>query len=623
MAETSSAWRVLLGTAVVTAVLAALPLWFSGYGVSSGIVYFANIALATAWSLFSGPTRYISLATASFVGIGMYTLAFTQESVALPVSLALAGIVGFVFAFFVGLSTLRLRGVYFVIFTFGLTELMRQLTSWYEINITNKLNRFITISVDAIAIYEMLLVLAIVSVIGSWYVSRTRLGYALRVIGEDETVARHTGINTTMVKVLVFAMAAAMMALVGGVYALRYPSIDPTVGFGNAWSFQVLIAALLGGPGRPWGPAIGAVLLVFVSDFIVGNFSQYFTIALGICFVVIVYFIPGGVAPRLEQVYRWLGDTRVRARPPTTVTSQQPGHAPDASPASSAPTEGGGSGPGVTAPLRRSRLHPFMRRITMSGPRLVERVGANPAAGAALSVHSLRKAFGGLIAVRDISFDVPAGGITGLIGPNGSGKTTVLNLITGELPPDAGSIHFHGEEIIGARSFEICRARIARTFQLVRVLPGMTTRENVMLGRMFGSDPQGPAMAIREADALLERVGLSNRAHLVGSQLTYIDQKRVEFARALATRPELLLLDEWLAGLNPTELQIGIELIRKTQREGITIVMVEHVMEAIRALCGHVIVMNAGMTIAEGTAAEVLSDPKVTQVYLGEEDAAA
>jgi branched-chain amino acid transport system ATP-binding protein len=144
-----------------------------------------------------------------------------------------------------------------------------------------------------------------------------------------------------------------------------------------------------------------------------------------------------------------------------------------------------------------------------------------------------------------------------------------------------------------------------------------------MLGRMFGSDPAAPAMAIREADALLERVGLSDRAHLFGSQLTYIDQKRVEFARALATRPQLLLLDEWLAGLNPTELQIGIELIRRTQREGITVVMVEHVMEAIRALCGHVVVMNAGMKIAEGTAVEVLSDPKVAQIYLGEDNASA
>ena len=613
-----SKWLAFLAAIIGAGVLAALPLGLSAYGVSTGIVYFANIALATAWALFSGPTRYISLATAAFVGVGMYTVAFAHVSLNLAVCLTLAAIFGFLFALVVGLSTLRLRGVYFVIFTFGLTELMRQLSSWYEINITHKLNRFITISVDSIVIYEMLLVLAVAAVVGSWYVSTTRLGHALRAIGEDETVARHTGINATWVKVLVFAIAASMMSLVGGVYALRYPSIDPTVGFGNAWSFQVLIAALLGGPGRPWGPAIGAVLLVLLSDFLVGAFSRYFTIALGICFVVIVYFIPGGIAPRIEQLYGALARARQAARSASGASAPQE----PPTDAASADDETGTDMREVV-PRRRSALHPLMRRLTRSGPRLVVRDGAGPPPGAMLSVDGLRKAFGGLIAVRDLSFDIPAGGITGLIGPNGSGKTTVLNLITGELPPDAGSIIFQGDEIIGVRSFEICRARIARTFQLVRVLPGMTTRENVMLGRMFGSDPTAPAAALSEADALLDRVGLADRAQLIGSQLTYIDQKRVELARALATRPQLLLLDEWLAGLNPTELKIGIDLIRRIQREGITVLMVEHVMEAIRALCGHVVVMNAGMKIAEGTAAEVLSDPKVTQVYLGDDDAAA
>ena len=428
-------------------------------------------------------------------------------------------------------------------------------------------------------------------------------------------MARHTGINATWIKVLVFAIAASMMSLVGGVYALRYPSIDPTVGFGNGWSFQVLIAALLGGPRRPWGPAIGAVLLVLLSDFLVGAFSRYFTIALGICFVVIVYFIPGGIAPRIEQFYRLLARLRQDAG-----SASAPPREPSADAATADDEARAEKRPIV--PRRRSALHPFMRRLTRSGPRLVVRDGAS-APGAMLSVHGLRKAFGGLIAVRDLAFDVPAGGITGLIGPNGSGKTTVLNLITGELPPDAGSVVFQGDEIIGVRSFEICRARIARTFQLVRILPGMTTRENVMLGRMFGSDPTSPAAALREADALLARVGLADRAELIGSQLTYIDLKRVELARALATRPQLLLLDEWLAGLNPTELKIGIDLIRQIQREGVTVLMVEHVMEAIRALCGHVVVMSAGMKIAEGTAAEVLSDQNVAQVYLGDDDAAA
>jgi len=240
-----------------------------------------------------------------------------------------------------------------------------------------------------------------------------------------------------------------------------------------------------------------------------------------------------------------------------------------------------------------------------------------------LSVRGLHKAFGGLIAVRDLSFDIRRGGITGLIGPNGSGKTTVLNLITGELRPDRGAILLEGEGIFGWPAFRICRARIARTFQLVRVLPTMTAQENVMLGRMFGSDPVEPARAAHEAGALLERVGLGGRGGQVGAQLTYIDQKRLELARALASRPQLLLLDEWLAGLNPTELKTGIDLIGQIPGDGITIVMIEHVMEAIRALCDRVVVMNAGERIAEGTPDRVLSDAGVMRAYLGADDAAA
>ena len=240
-----------------------------------------------------------------------------------------------------------------------------------------------------------------------------------------------------------------------------------------------------------------------------------------------------------------------------------------------------------------------------------------------LSVNKLRKAFGGLVAVRDVSFEIPQGSIMGLIGPNGSGKTTVLNLITAELSADSGSVTFQDKEILGLQSFQVCRSKIARTFQLVRVLPHMTTRENVMLGRMFGSDPVTPTEAEHDADVLLKRVGMAGRADLFASQLTYIDQKRIELARALATRPQLLLLDEWLAGLNPTELRIGIDLISQIRREGITIVMIEHVMEAIRALCDRCVVLNAGEKIAEGTPQSVLSDPEVMHAYLGVDDAAA
>lgn len=238
-----------------------------------------------------------------------------------------------------------------------------------------------------------------------------------------------------------------------------------------------------------------------------------------------------------------------------------------------------------------------------------------------LSIRGLAKSFGGLIAVRDFAVDVGSRDIVGLIGPNGSGKTTLLNLVTGEFPADAGSIRFDGQELAGLPAFRICRARIARTFQLVRILPGMTVRENVLIGRMFGSDPAPPRQAYAEVDALLERVGLAGRGAQLGAQLTYIDQKRVELARALATHPRLLLLDEWLAGLNPEELQIGIALVRRIRDNGIAIVMVEHVMEAIRALCDHVVVMSAGSLIASGTPDVVLRDPEVARVYLGEDHA--
>ena len=604
MVEKSSVNRLAIAAAVVgTAILAAVPLFVAGYGISSGITIFANVALATAWAFFSGPTRYISLATASFVGIGMYTVVVAGTVVPLSIALVLAALIGFFIALVVGLSTLRLSGVYFVIFTFGLTELMFQLATWYEISYSRRLTRFMPpnlAGLDSAVIYEILLFAMVVALAATWYVGRTRLGQALRAIGEDETVARHTGINTTLVKVFVFAVASAMMAFIGGTLALRLPYITPSIAFNPTWSFQVLIAALLGGPGFFWGPAVGAIPLVLLSDYFAGRFPYHFSIALGVCFVIIVYLIPGGIAPRLAGWYRRLAATegarQIRDRFATLRHD--------------------------LSLWRRTVLRPRLRGVRRKAPPALQ-TGDNPAQVPLLRVTDLRKAFGGLVAVRDLSFDIPKGSIVGLIGPNGSGKTTVLNLITGELVPDSGSILLNGEEIIGAMSYQVNRARIARTFQLVRVLPGMTTRENVALGRMFGSDPVTASAASKEVNDLLERVGLSGHAGQFGAQLTYIDQKRVELARALATHPQLLLLDEWLAGLNPTELKIGIELIRQISREGVTIVLVEHVMEAIRALCQHVVVMNAGERIAEGTPAEVLSDPRVMQVYLGEDDAAA
>ena len=243
------------------------------------------------------------------------------------------------------------------------------------------------------------------------------------------------------------------------------------------------------------------------------------------------------------------------------------------------------------------------------------------AATAAMSVRAVSKRFGGLVAVDQMSFDLAGNEVLGLIGPNGSGKTTVLNLISGALSADAGTVRFKERDLTRTAAYRIARLGLARTFQLVRILESMSVIENVMVGFAFRGSPLTGAKAEAAAIALLNRVGLGDKVTLAAAQLTYIDQKRLELARALALDPDLLLLDEWLAGLNPAELQEGIALIRSLRHDGLTIVMVEHVMDAIRSLCGRCIVMNAGRKIADGPATAVLSDPTVIHAYLGEADA--
>jgi branched-chain amino acid transport system ATP-binding protein len=235
-----------------------------------------------------------------------------------------------------------------------------------------------------------------------------------------------------------------------------------------------------------------------------------------------------------------------------------------------------------------------------------------------LETRGLGRSFGGLRAVSDVSFSVPEGQVLGVIGPNGSGKSTFINLVTGHIKPTQGRVLIDGRDLTGARPWVIAHARVARTFQIVKPFRGMSVRENVAVGILYG--PQGTnvmAHALKAADEVLEEVGIAGLGDRPPGELSVADARRLELAKALALRPRLLLLDEVMAGLRHTEIEPSLELIRSLKARGITVIVVEHVMKAILAVSDRVLVLHQGQVLTSGDPREVLADPRVIEAYLG------
>jgi len=234
-----------------------------------------------------------------------------------------------------------------------------------------------------------------------------------------------------------------------------------------------------------------------------------------------------------------------------------------------------------------------------------------------LTAEGVSKRFGGLTAVDDVAFEVEQGEIMGLIGPNGAGKTTLFNLISGAIPVDSGTITLDGAKISGKKPHTICRAGVGRTFQTAKNFPGMSVTENVMMGALFGKRGASREDAKRDVAEILTFVGLDGVKDRNVPDLTLAGQKRLEVARALATKPRILLLDETMAGLNPTEVEEAMELVKSIRDKGITIIMIEHVMRAIMTICDRIIVLHHGSKIAAGTPEEIAASDAVIEVYLG------
>jgi branched-chain amino acid transport system permease protein len=287
--------------AVGAGLLVALPLWIGDYSQGLAVGLMGYIALACSWALFSGPTRYVSLATVAFFGIGAYSVALLNEHISYWLILPCAALVGFVVSLVVGLATLRLAGIYFVIFSFGLAEMVRQLLTWYEVNITGALGRYIFAPVETREIYWMLLGISIVAIGLRWWIDHGRLGLAVRAIGDDEIVAGHAGVDVTWVKLALFSLSSVLITLVGAVQAPRWVYVEPSIVFNPTISFMTVIMALLGGASRLWGPVFGVIPLFLLFEWLSGHFPDHYSMILGLVFIIIVFVFPDGVLARIED----------------------------------------------------------------------------------------------------------------------------------------------------------------------------------------------------------------------------------------------------------------------------------------------------------------------------------
>jgi branched-chain amino acid transport system permease protein len=293
MRLTPTDWRNLALSGMALAFAACLPWLFGSYALSIGVTIAMYTVLATSWALFSGPTHYISLATAAFFGVGTYVTGIGIEHLPYWTLLPIAGVIGAVLAALVGLATLRLSGVYFVIFTLGLAEFIRQVITWAQ-NVSGTKGIYVLTSITEAHIYWQLLGLAALVYLLGWAIGRSRLGFALRIIGDDEQVARHSGIHTARAKILLFLVPGSVAAITGAILAPRYVYIEPSLAFAPMLSFQVVIMALLGGTGRLWGPLVGVIPFTFLWEGVSITVPNQTTLLLGLSFLVIVYLLPKG-----------------------------------------------------------------------------------------------------------------------------------------------------------------------------------------------------------------------------------------------------------------------------------------------------------------------------------------
>ena len=542
--------------------------------------------------MLTGVAGLTSFGQAAFVGVGAYTAAFLAIKVGIsPWLTLLVGVaLSILVALVLGAITLRMSGHYL-----PLATIAWGLTIYYTISNMAFLGKYdgllgvppITLFGNSLGsgrgIYVLIWLFALAGALAVTHLLDSRPGRAIRSLKNGTTMAEAMGISTFRYKVIAFVVAAVLAAVSGWLFAHFQRTVNPSP-FGLNKGIEYLFMAVLGGVGHVWGAFLGAGVLKLVEDQLqtllpklIGSSGNFEIIVFGLVLIAVLKYAPDGLwtfvgkwLPAPERVRDWDGAAKLPARD-------------------------------------------------------------KPATGELLlEVDAVRKEFGGLVAVNDVSFNLHAGDIVGLIGPNGAGKSTTFNLITGVLSLTRGAVRFRGQAIAGLPSRLIARRGISRTFQHVKMIPEMTVLENVALGGYLRTQ-SGTLKAIlrldraeerslfAEAEAQLQRIGMAGQMHALAGNLALGPQRLMEIARALCTDPSLLLLDEPAAGLRHKEKQALADVLRQLKREGLSILLVEHDMDFVMGLTDRIVVMEFGTRLIEGTPQEVQDSPVVRAAYLGTE----
>ena len=537
--------------------------------------------MGLSWNLLSGYSGLISFGHAAFFGLGAYLVALCSVVWDLNpwITIVLATLAGAGAGLLVGIPTFRLRGHYFALAMLAYPLALLYVFEWLgyqEVALPMHREAPLTymqfenpVYYIVIALVLLMLALGITSVL-----SHSRFGMSLLAIKLDEDAAEAAGINSLYWKLAAITISGAIAGAAGGFYAVVLLVVTPLAVFGMLVSAQALIFAMFGGVGTLWGPVLGAFILVPLSEILYARYAADFPgiqgVIYGVAIIAVILFAPEGVlwklrAMRKPGTFRILGSTASKAD--FGVSEELL----------------------VVPPVHDGKP--------------------------VLEVTGLAKAFGGLQATSDLSFSVREGELLGIIGPNGAGKTTLFNLLNGFLRPDSGDIVFHGQSLQRQRPNRRCAAGMARTFQVPKPFTHLSVLDNVVIGAYVHT--RSKVEASRHASAAIHLVGLHDHLDLPAANLTNKELRLMELARALASKPTLILVDEILAGLDPQAMQDMLVVLRRVRRLGITIIIIEHSMQAMVQLVDRFIVLDHGALLAEGSPDSIVRNPAVIEAYLG------